>query len=319
MELLSKKLLMGRNNKRFVAADIFSQAVYASEDGINWRELSNLPVLASWIGSAAGKGKYLLMNFSNFMVSSDGLKWKVVENPIPQVDNNFLKLSFAKDRFFLTWRTNDGTGWGKNAYYYHSKDGVNWTEGSFPVTVEGAASEISYVNGFFYSLVFDYPSGSSRRIYVFKSSDGVNWSYKVVQNGLGSTFYCTPVLYANNLYFVTDGRIVLTSSDGENWSSQSISGGINLSYADGVVFKDRFYIYNPATGSTVPYYSTDGITWNTTNYSGSTTTYRPLKLVTDGNILVSGGRNLLSYSIDGVNFYESKEVSGSIETICYGG
>lgn len=245
----------------FIGNSVTGYYYYTSADGVNWtqRTFPNPTINYALIVFVAGKFiAFASTTTTNGAIySTDAISWTSVTIP---------SISAPQDIFY------NGTRLvvigSTTAAAYSSDLGVTWTLTTLPSNTLAANFPGSGVITWSQSAGLFLIATSTAGTY-YTSPDGITWTSRTVAPSIYNSFIGTQVKFASSpskIVAMGLSGFFLTSTDGLNWTSGSISGiAANTqcvqSYYDGTRFVVR---YGNAT-----YYSTDGTTWTTAKFIGS--------------------------------------------------
>jgi len=203
-------------------------------------------------------GSYALGAYKS---TDGGLSWNIINNGLPQADNNALimkddKLYSATDQGLYV-STNDGNSWNP----------TGWTELALKVFAIGNTMFLSRIT----------PSATFR-----STDDGATWD--TLKNGFPSNFAAYSIVKINNTLFVCGSgnyKLFKSTDDGINWTQiNSSQTSINVLDVSGeTLFANHI----------TPYFSTDlGDSWTQISLTGGPNTFESIK-VTDEYFYGTGG------------------------------
>lgn len=253
--------------------------IYYSYDGTTWN-LSNIqgrsflymkPIRfkGKWIISIVSKGVYY---------SDDGITWTKSDHP----------------GYFTYARICDGVLFASNSSTsnHYSLDGITWTQCNPSNTCFRYAG---YEDGMFVGLsASPMNKGDSSGIYY--STDGITWKQSNITSGYND--HAVPFKYKNMWIAFLNGGGIYYSEDGMTWNQSNITGG-SWQYSH-CCYKDAVVVCCDDTA----YHSTDGIIWNTYDYTTSGTKITKYAYYANGRLLLTGlGRAY--YSDNGIVMNEA--------------
>lgn len=277
--------------------------------GASWSNYSNAAV--GNIGPyahkiATGNGRVVAMGAIGTtgtpMVSNDnGATWTV--NPLPSISvgwSNNPKICFGNGLFLAT------SGWGSiygSPNSAISTDASTWSTVSLPGY---AVVDVSLCNTLF--IACHYVNAVGQPL-ISVSNDLSSWTSPVLSSTSGDIAFCAA--YGNGKYVVlaigSSNSYSYTSSDGVNWTKNTIATGTSFNF-DGIVFANGLFVSFFRTGTGVPKYSTDGITWSTGTLPSASYVFNPTGPVYGNGVFVCGCTISTSsvpsviYSTDGINW-----------------
>ncbi len=234
---------------RFVVAGAAQRSV-ASVDAVHWTIDVTPPVPADAKAAAPaiqsmtfGNGMFVAGAGAEVLSSPDGTTWTprtLPSTPYPNVE----AVGFGNGKFIAT-----STHWHGDARFYHSTDGITWSE---PFVVPEPCCRriraIAYGGGKFVAV------GQGRRTIV--SDDGIAW--RDDKQGIDGDFpVYTALAYGNATWVaVGTGGIIVTSPDGVSWTTAVQPHVVGEFH--GVAFDGTKFV---TCARVACYSSTDGQTW----------------------------------------------------------
>lgn len=274
---LANPILRAMGSRLYLVAKPYGQnrfKIHHSTNGSTFTEAaSDTSTISSFTNTnpdhvTYGNGVYLVNAYSYSSTSTDGVNFTARANP-----DAFDFVGFDGARFIA--RTPGGT----NAKFYHSVDGVNWTEGT--------RDSLTNANGVAYHGSVRITTGSN--YLTRRSIDGLAWT-AITSSDISGDFPLNSndlrVTYGNGIHILHGINTYLpnlsfVTRDGVNWTPAPTKSSI--AFANGIFL----------SGDQI---SLDGILWHTANL-GLTPPESVLRTASDGSTLlavVSQGRVLTS-------------------------
>ena len=310
-------------NGKYVAVANNTTVMAYSTDGINWA-MGYMPSSRSWTSVCYGNGKFVAVasNASNIMAyipdsKFDLLKFK--ESTVNDIPYEINSVCYGNGKYvapmfiFMGEDTGSGPYYDTNVFVY-SADGINWTEGEFPISTRGWSS-ICYGNGKFVVINGNYNSSSKDVVY---SDDGINWYIST----LPISQYWNSVCYGNGKYVAVGNFTTMAySTDGISWTQGNMpinTDWISVCYGNG-----KYVAIGGGDNKTnIMAYSTDGISWTQSNMP-SNEYWRSVCYGNGKYVAVAGSTpyttNIMAYSTDGISWSQGNMPSSQRwNSICYG-
>ncbi len=231
-------------NGRFVCVDTDSNAYY-STDGITWEKGSFASTISNIWRVCYGSGRFVAVSENdedNICYSDDGMTWKLAVPPEekPEAGYALTALCYGNGKFVAV----DG----KNGMALYSADGATWES---VVVAEG----IERLYGVAYGSDVFVAVTQSKSGKAYYSADGTSWTETAIPaHAYFSVTYCKDLFIATD----ADAGYIVTSKDGVSW--QEVSSGIDSLFSAG--YGNDLYLVAGGDGRYA--YSTDGITWTST-------------------------------------------------------
>ena len=240
--------------------DVTSNKCYFSSDGINWVE------------KTFSTSDERLFYFAGNKFFAEAYNLSSVSEPSQLMYTNGLdnwescNITSSKTVFSISYGNNIYVCAGQ--YVAYSTDGINWINSSIVTNQR--------ITTFFKNKFFTYDNHYN----LYYSSDGSQWTgtgFQPSSNIYGGTFVCT-----DNIFMITSDLYVhkWTSSDGINWVYSS-----NKPLASYVQASNKLFFQRDFTNKLL-YYSADGNTWNTFDYSSSEVTWSSNSIIYDKNLFM---------------------------------
>lgn len=287
-----------------IVADDFADRIKAlpsSEMVLEWKVLEPGPIASIQV-VGYGDGKFVALSIGMVCsYSNDCINWT---NSTLPVGRSWSSIAYGDGKFVALAN-------GSNTILY-SEDGITWSvyETSYPAS--GSIPCVIYNGEKFFAV-------SPSLAKIAYSDDGLNWE----TSDLPSSSGFRSIAYGNGKFVSlgigtaqspTESTEFIYSSDGINWTVGTLPSAKwkSVTYGGGKFVAISF-------GSNVAAYSTDGITWKTSELSTSAgwydITYGEGKFVA---VAYTGGTKT-SYSFDGINWNTSLiPTSFSCSKVIYG-
>ena len=254
---------------------------------------STLPLNAGWDATAYGDGIFVTVaqNSTAVAYSTDGINW--LESNLETADQ-WCSITHGNGLFVAV------SIFSANAAI--STDGITWSTSTLPEAAFWYG--IAYGNGLFVTTSLLSTTAAT-------STDGITWMQTVVPN----TFY-TSITYGNGLFAAANYNYVAISTDGATWIENNLLEGPDnptITYGNNL-----FVIVSNA--STTAIYSSDAITWSTSNLPNQFSSNYP-KITYGGGLFVSVAQysSIAAISTDGITWVASTLPSeGGWGSIAYG-
>lgn len=189
------------------------------------------------------------------------------------------QIAFGSNKFVAV-----KTDWTGSNQYAYSSDGVSWSAGTFPITIQ--TSSIIFANDVF--IVIGMNTGTSTA-YVLRSSDGTNWTATSMGGTLSGATLPSAIAYGNGTFVVSanNGNSFCASyskDNGASWTAaygvQSPTGSYGVAFGNGLFYMPS---YNSTATSPAAYTSHDGKSWmkqaEYSSFTGSAGSYSSRKCV----------------------------------------
>lgn len=264
------------NNYTFkVDGDTSLKAVFEEGQvfGRDWT-VSNLPVVAWWLGVYDGSKYVAVNNKGTGATSTDGLTWTAFNLPSTSSKDvsysNIRGIAYHNGVYIINFYWSTSVSSPTTSTYLYSTNGTTWQFKSFPVA--GYWHSVKVVNNKFFVVPAGYISNTTivKTSTLLSSDDGVSWQttelpfyylwqdmafgngrYVILAAAQGDTWE-TPQRYTN---------VVIYSIDAVNWNYAYLpKGSYKDKYAYNFLnfFDDHFYISDEFSGY---FTSHDGNTW----------------------------------------------------------
>ncbi|MGC5326213.1 tandem-95 repeat protein [Brevibacillus sp. SYSU BS000544] len=252
-----------------------SNTIVTSSDGSGWTRYNPSGAFGEWNDAYFDGNQWILVGGNGKIYTSSGSSastnsWS---SKSPSSHNDLLAITYGLN----------------NKYYAVGYDGEIWDssnketwnaqtplKNSFSQETSSRLTDIIYADG---RMVIVSESGS-----IYVSADGVTWTY-ANSNVASSPLYS--VTYGNGKFVAVGENSVSYSSDGNVWNKVTVPG--NPLYS--VTYGNGKFVTVGAGGAIVS--STDGITWNTTETSNTTSDFYSVAYSAEQQRFVTVGDNAI--------------------------
>jgi hypothetical protein len=213
----------------------------------------------------------------NTLASTDGSTWTLSTTRVGDSTNDYYyHVGYGNDTF-ITLPSNTNK-------FSSTADGINWTVGTVPVTLQWRA--IGYGNGMWIAVA------NNTATYVY-STDTVTWTIRTLpQSGEWED-----IAYGNGMWVIVEGPNQFRnehaySTDGLNWTVSTAGKG-----ASDIIYAGDLFVCSGET----PKVSTDGITWTQGTFSVNTA-HSGIAYGNGVYVTVAPGQPFGHYSTDGLTW-----------------